>query len=125
MVSHSDIKLVQDSFVHPQFDNFHFTTRIKPLMFLGKISIFPCFLLIFLGFSHDFPIFPTVFPWNFPIKVMLQEASKKAVGLIGPATVGGMMPGRFRIGNAGGAVETLGRPVVGGRWSNFLWPFEK
>ena len=35
-----------------------------------------------------------------------QEAAKKAVGIIGPATVGGMMPGRFRIGNAGGAVET-------------------
>lgn len=35
------------------------------------------------------------------------EAAKKAVGIIGPATVGGMMPGRFRIGNAGGAVENL------------------
>lgn len=34
-------------------------------------------------------------------------AAKKNVGIIGPATVGGMMPGRFRIGNAGGAVENL------------------
>jgi len=36
-----------------------------------------------------------------------QEAAKRGVGIIGPATVGGMMPGRFRIGNAGGAVENL------------------
>eukprot|EP00434_Breviolum_minutum_P031884 symbB.v1.2.028199.t1/scaffold2966.1/size66338/4 len=35
------------------------------------------------------------------------EAAKRGVGIIGPATVGGMMPGRFRIGNAGGAVENL------------------
>jgi len=34
-------------------------------------------------------------------------AAAKGVGIIGPATVGGMMPGRFRIGNAGGAVENL------------------
>jgi len=36
-----------------------------------------------------------------------QAAAAKGVGIIGPATVGGMMPGRFRIGNAGGAVENL------------------
>eukprot|EP00930_Biecheleria_cincta_P016979 TRINITY_DN13627_c0_g1_i1.p1 TRINITY_DN13627_c0_g1~~TRINITY_DN13627_c0_g1_i1.p1 ORF type:complete len:1043 (-),score=190.41 TRINITY_DN13627_c0_g1_i1:246-3374(-) len=35
------------------------------------------------------------------------EAAKRGVGIIGPATVGGVMPGRFRIGNAGGAVENL------------------
>ena len=35
------------------------------------------------------------------------EAEKVGVAIIGPATVGGMMPGRFRIGNAGGAVENL------------------
>jgi len=35
------------------------------------------------------------------------EAKKRGVGIIGPATVGGVMPGRFRIGNAGGAVENL------------------
>jgi len=37
----------------------------------------------------------------------LHKAAVKGVGIIGPATVGGMMPGRFRIGNAGGAVENL------------------
>jgi len=36
-----------------------------------------------------------------------KAAAAKGVGIIGPATVGGMMPGRFRIGNAGGAVENL------------------
>merc|ERR1719436_1249538 len=36
-----------------------------------------------------------------------EAAAKKRVGILGPATVGGMMPGRFRIGNAGGAVENL------------------
>lgn len=35
------------------------------------------------------------------------EANQRGVAIIGPATVGGMMPGRFRIGNAGGAVENL------------------
>ncbi|CAJ1403459.1 unnamed protein product [Effrenium voratum] len=35
------------------------------------------------------------------------EAAKAQVAIIGPATVGGIMPGRFRIGNAGGAVENL------------------
>ena len=43
-----------------------------------------------------------------PLGLLSKEAAKKGVGIIGPATVGGMMPGRFRIGNAGGAVELLG-----------------
>ena len=70
-------------------------------MFLGEVTIF-------LSFFYGFLIFPMVFLWfsyGFPTS---QEAAKKAVGIIGPATVGGMMPGRFRIGNAGGAVETPG-----------------
>ena len=29
------------------------------------------------------------------------------VGIIGPATVGGITPGSFRIGNTGGAIENL------------------
>ncbi|CAK0844399.1 unnamed protein product, partial [Prorocentrum cordatum] len=36
-----------------------------------------------------------------------QEAAKRKVDILGPATVGGIAPGRFRIGNAGGAVENL------------------
>ena len=50
---------------------------------------------------ESLPVTPS--PW-----VCSKEAAKKGVGIIGPATVGGMMPGRFRIGNAGGAVELLG-----------------
>lgn len=34
-----------------------------------------------------------------------REASKKKVGIIGPATVGGIKPGCFRIGNTGGMLE--------------------
>ena len=59
----------------------------------------------FPGFSDGFPI--VFFPWLFAFPS--QEAAQKKVAILGPATVGGMMPGRFRIGNAGGAVETLGR----------------
>merc|ERR1712072_1504152 len=34
-------------------------------------------------------------------------AEEAGVGLIGPATVGGITPGRFRIGNTGGAIENI------------------
>merc|ERR1711972_1099844 len=38
---------------------------------------------------------------------LIANAAELGVGIIGPATVGGVMPGRFRIGNAGGSVENL------------------
>lgn len=54
-----------------------------------------------------------VCPRSVPLSLLLfaKEAAKRGVGIIGPATVGGMMPGRFRIGNAGGAVEFLGMKI--------------
>ena len=39
--------------------------------------------------------------------MIIAEAEKKHVGIIGPATVGGIAPGRFRIGNTGGAIENI------------------
>lgn len=36
-----------------------------------------------------------------------KEAREKGVCLIGPATVGGMKPGAFRIGNTGGSLENI------------------
>ena len=36
-------------------------------------------------------------------------ARGRQVGIIGPATVGGITPGSFRIGNTGGAIENLPR----------------
>jgi ATP citrate (pro-S)-lyase len=36
-----------------------------------------------------------------------KEAKKKNVGIIGPATVGGIKPGSFRIGNAGGMLDNV------------------
>merc|ERR1719498_1509466 len=38
---------------------------------------------------------------------MIKKAQEKNVGIIGPATVGGITPGRFRIGNTGGAIENI------------------
>merc|ERR1719258_826471 len=38
---------------------------------------------------------------------IIQVAEEKKVGIIGPATVGGITPGSFRIGNTGGAIENL------------------
>ena len=91
----------------PQFNNF----QQKPPCFLVKSPFSYGFSNFSYGFSYDFPSCPMVFLWfsyGFPMVFpgSSQEAAKKAVGIIGPATVGGMMPGRFRIGNAGGAVET-------------------
>jgi ATP citrate (pro-S)-lyase len=40
-------------------------------------------------------------------RALIQEAEQKKVGIIGPATVGGITPGHFRIGNTGGAIENL------------------
>jgi ATP citrate (pro-S)-lyase len=38
---------------------------------------------------------------------IIKKAEEKGVGIIGPATVGGITPGRFRIGNTGGAIENI------------------
>lgn len=38
---------------------------------------------------------------------LAKEAKDKGVCLIGPATVGGMKPGAFRIGNTGGSLENI------------------
>merc|ERR1719498_201069 len=38
---------------------------------------------------------------------MIKKAQSKNVGIIGPATVGGITPGKFRIGNTGGAIENI------------------
>lgn len=38
---------------------------------------------------------------------LIKEADKKGVALIGPATVGGIKPGCFRIGNTGGMLDNV------------------
>jgi|EP00427_Karlodinium_veneficum_P009718 ATP citrate (pro-S)-lyase len=38
---------------------------------------------------------------------IIKKAESLGVGIIGPATVGGITPGRFRIGNTGGAIENI------------------
>merc|ERR1719434_250925 len=38
---------------------------------------------------------------------LIKKAQAKGVGIIGPATVGGITPGKFRIGNTGGAIENI------------------
>merc|ERR1719420_2523015 len=40
-------------------------------------------------------------------RAIIKAAEEKKVGIIGPATVGGITPGSFRIGNTGGAIENL------------------
>ncbi|XP_065896652.1 ATP-citrate synthase-like isoform X2 [Dysidea avara] len=40
-------------------------------------------------------------------KLLIQEAEKKGVSIIGPATVGGIKPGCFKIGNTGGMVDNI------------------
>merc|ERR1712137_194275 len=38
---------------------------------------------------------------------LIKKAEASGVGIIGPATVGGITPGKFRIGNTGGAIENI------------------
>ncbi len=38
---------------------------------------------------------------------IIQDANAKGVGIIGPATVGGIKPGCFRIGNTGGMLDNI------------------
>merc|ERR1719456_2069235 len=38
---------------------------------------------------------------------ILQTAEERGIAIIGPATVGGIKPGCFRIGNTGGAIENI------------------
>ena len=38
---------------------------------------------------------------------IIRRAESLGVGIIGPATVGGITPGKFRIGNTGGAIENI------------------
>merc|ERR1712232_1285539 len=38
---------------------------------------------------------------------IIKKAESLGVGIIGPATVGGITPGKFRIGNTGGAIENI------------------
>merc|ERR1711933_142955 len=38
---------------------------------------------------------------------LIHRAQEVGVGIIGPATVGGITPGKFRIGNTGGAIENI------------------
>lgn len=38
---------------------------------------------------------------------IIQEAEAKGVGLVGPATVGGIKPGCIRLGNTGGMLDNV------------------
>ena len=38
---------------------------------------------------------------------LIQEANQKNVTIIGPATVGGIKPGCFKIGNTGGMLDNI------------------
>jgi ATP citrate (pro-S)-lyase len=40
-------------------------------------------------------------------RALICKAEESKVGIIGPATVGGITPGMFRIGNTGGAIENI------------------
>merc|ERR1719386_504173 len=40
-------------------------------------------------------------------RAIIKKAEASGVGIIGPATVGGITPGKFRIGNTGGALENI------------------
>eukprot|EP00127_Corallochytrium_limacisporum_P006078 Clim_evm27s218 gene=Clim_evmTU27s218 len=40
-------------------------------------------------------------------KMMIKEAERKGVFIIGPATVGGLKPGCFKIGNTGGMLDNI------------------
>eukprot|EP00756_Hemistasia_phaeocysticola_P040566 Hpha_TRINITY_DN16869_c2_g2::TRINITY_DN16869_c2_g2_i3::g.153910::m.153910/K01648/ACLY; ATP citrate (pro-S)-lyase len=40
-------------------------------------------------------------------RMLIKESNRRCVKLIGPATVGGLQPGCFRIGNTGGAIENI------------------
>merc|ERR1719181_1774141 len=40
-------------------------------------------------------------------RAIIKRAHAVGVGIIGPATVGGITPGKFRIGNTGGAIENI------------------
>ena len=40
-------------------------------------------------------------------RILNKAAEKKGVGIIGPATVGGIKPGAFRIGNTGGMLDNI------------------
>eukprot|EP01061_Rhynchopus_euleeides_P004780 TRINITY_DN139_c0_g1_i1.p1 TRINITY_DN139_c0_g1~~TRINITY_DN139_c0_g1_i1.p1 ORF type:complete len:1061 (+),score=536.48 TRINITY_DN139_c0_g1_i1:106-3288(+) len=40
-------------------------------------------------------------------RMLVREAEQKQVNFVGPATVGGLQPGAFRIGNTGGAIENI------------------
>merc|ERR1719263_150370 len=38
---------------------------------------------------------------------IIKKKEELGVGIVGPATVGGITPGKFRIGNTGGAIENI------------------
>lgn len=40
-------------------------------------------------------------------RLIIQQANAKGVGIVGPATVGGIKPGCFRIGNTGGMLDNI------------------
>merc|ERR550514_962147 len=40
-------------------------------------------------------------------RTLIKEAAAKKVQIIGPATVGGIKPGCFRIGNTGGMIDNI------------------
>jgi ATP citrate (pro-S)-lyase len=40
-------------------------------------------------------------------RLLLKEAKERKVTIIGPATVGGIMPGSFKIGNTGGMIDNI------------------
>jgi ATP citrate (pro-S)-lyase len=40
-------------------------------------------------------------------RLLIKTANEKGVGIIGPATVGGIKPGSFRVGNTGGMLDNI------------------
>ncbi|KAK7075921.1 ATP-citrate synthase, partial [Halocaridina rubra] len=40
-------------------------------------------------------------------RILIKRAKEKGVSIIGPATVGGIKPGCFKIGNTGGMMDNI------------------
>jgi ATP citrate (pro-S)-lyase len=67
-----------------------------------KIQIFIC---VFLQI-RTIAVIAEGIPENHT-RLLIQEANKKKVTIIGPATVGGIKPGCFKIGNTGGMLDNI------------------
>lgn len=83
----------------------HMTIFVERIITERKVLITGCHLSLFFQI-RTIAIIAEGIPENLT-RILIKKAGEKGVSIIGPATVGGIKPGCFKIGNTGGMMDNI------------------